>query len=248
MKCGIDFGTSNTTMAVRDRVGSRLVPLEGERLTIPTALFFTEKNKSVLFGREAVKAYLEGQEGRFMRSLKRVLGTSLMETPILVNGTRTSFDTIIGRFISHIKHTAEEKLDAELTEVTLGRPVHFQDGNPDADKRAEDKLRQIAISAGFSDVSFQYEPIAAALAHEKNVAGEQLALVIDIGGGTSDFSVIRLSREYQPERNREQDILANTGVRVLAAMIATRRLIWTQPCLYWGWAAVTGIRIWKCRC
>jgi hypothetical chaperone protein len=214
MRCGIDFGTSNTTMAVLRPNGSQLVPLEAGKLTIPTAIFFTEKNKSVLFGRAAVKAYLDGQEGRFMRSLKRVLGTSLMDSTILVNGVRTSFDVIIGRFLTHIKQNAEAYLSTELTDVTMGRPVHFQDSDPAADDRAENQLRAIAASVGFKDISFQYEPIAGALAHEKNVVGEQLALVIDIGGGTSDFSIIRLSQDYTRDRNRAQDILANTGVRI----------------------------------
>lgn len=214
MRCGIDFGTSNTTMAVKYSEGSRLVPLEGDKFTIPTAIFFTEKNKDVLFGREAVTAYLDGREGRFMRSLKRVLGTSLMEQSVLVNGARTDFPTIVGRFLSHIKTTAEKNLGSALTEVTMGRPVHFQDNDSEADKRAESQLRSIAASVGFSDIHFQFEPIAAALAHEKDVAGEKLALVIDIGGGTSDFSVIRLSNAFKPLRDRAQDILANTGVRV----------------------------------
>lgn len=214
MRCGIDFGTSNTTMAVKHPEGSRLVPLEGDKLTIPTAIFFTEKNKDVFFGREAVNAYLDGREGRFMRSLKRVLGTALMGQTVLVNGARTDFPTIVGRFLAHIKQTAEKNLGTELTEVTMGRPVHFQDNDAEADKHAERQLRAIAETVGFTTIGFQYEPIAAALAHEKNVDGEQLALVIDIGGGTSDFSVIRLSNAFKPQRDRSQDILANTGVRV----------------------------------
>lgn len=214
MKCGIDFGTSNTTMAVISDDQSRLVPLEGHHLTIPTAIFYTAGNKDILFGRAAVAAYLDGREGRFMRSLKRVLGTSLMDSTVLINGTRTNFDVIIGRFLSHIKDTAEQHLGHALSNVTMGRPVHFQDSDPSADARAEEQLRRIAESVGFTDVSFQYEPIAGALAHEKNVVGEQLALVIDIGGGTSDFSVIRLSRDFERGRNRAQDILVNTGVRI----------------------------------
>ena len=214
MRCGIDFGTSNTTMAVVDKDGSRLIPLEGDKLTIPTAIFFTHKNKKILFGREAVDAYLTGQEGRFMRSLKRVLGTSLMDQPVMVNGTRTSFPVIIGRFLKHIKETAERHLGHELTEVTMGRPVHFQDNNPTADDRAQEQLADIAAHIGFKNIDFQFEPIAAALAHEKEVSGEKLALVIDIGGGTSDFSIIRLSRDYKRDRNRAQDILINEGVRI----------------------------------
>jgi hypothetical chaperone protein len=214
MRCGIDFGTSNTTMAVLRPDGSQLVPLEDGKLTIPTAIFFTEKNKNILFGRAAVNAYLDGQEGRFMRSMKRVLGTSLMDSSILVNGVRTSFDIIIGRFLTHIKTIAEQHLGEELTEVVMGRPVHFQDSDPGADERAENQLRRIAEQIGFKKISFQYEPIAGALAHEKEVTGEQLALVIDIGGGTSDFSVIRLSKDYSRDRDRVQDILINTGVRI----------------------------------
>jgi hypothetical chaperone protein len=174
MRCGIDFGTSNTTMAVLHPEGSQLVPLEDGKLTIPTAIFFTEKNKSVLFGRAAVKAYLDGQEGRFMRSLKRVLGTSLMDHAVLVNGTRTSFEIIIGRFLTHIKQTAEAHLGAELTEVTMGRPVHFQDSDPEADVRAENQLRAIAAHVGFKEISFNMNRLPALWRMRKMSSGKNL--------------------------------------------------------------------------
>ncbi len=214
MHCGIDFGTSNTTMAVKDAESSSLVILEGGKPTIPTALFFTERNRDILFGQSAVDAYLMGGEGRFMRSLKRALGTSLMDQSVSVNGARTDFATIIGRFLTHIKMTAEKNLDDELTDVTLGRPVHFQDNDQAADQRAEKQLYEIAENIGFKHVRFQFEPVAAALAHEKKITGEKLALVIDIGGGTSDFSVIRLNSTFKSGRDRAQDILANTGIRI----------------------------------
>ena len=215
MRCGIDFGTSNTMMAVLHPGGPRPVALENESHIVPTAIFFPENNSlPILFGRAAIHAYLAGEEGRLMRSLKRVLGTSLMQQGTVVRGARWSFNDIIRQFFEHVKHQAEMRLSAALTAVTIGRPVHFQDHDPQADARAEQQLRDIAMASGFESVDFRYEPVAAALAHEKTVKGEQLALVVDIGGGTSDFSVIRLSCDYTPERNRSQDILANYGVRI----------------------------------
>ncbi len=215
MHCGIDFGTSNTTLSVLTSAGPQLITLEDGYTTIPSALFFpTIKYARPLFGRAAVNAYLNGEDGRFMRSLKRVLGTALMQNGTLINGVRHSFTDIIGMFLQHIKQVAEAQIGETLTSVTLGRPVHFQDSDPDADARAEDALRLIGKALGFENIAFQYEPIAGALSHERKLAQDQLALVIDIGGGTSDFSVIRLRPDTLPGHDRQRDILANTGVRI----------------------------------
>jgi hypothetical chaperone protein len=214
LHCGIDFGTSNTTLSILDGNTPRLIPLEKDKDTIPSALFFPADRSLPLFGRAAIHAYLNGQEGRFMRSLKRVLGTSIMQSGTTINGKRYTFPVLIGLFLRHIKNTAEQHIGKELTSVTLGRPVHFQNHNPDADAKAEDELRNIAHSIGFNDIRFQYEPIAGALAHERHIKDEQLALVIDIGGGTSDFSVIRLSPHNKPGQNRANDILSNSGIRI----------------------------------
>lgn len=212
---GIDFGTSNTTMAVRHDGNARLIPLEQDHLTIPTALFFPEaRDAPILFGRAAQRAYLEGVEGRYLRSLKRLLGTSLMTQTTLLQGTRWQFPNIIAAFLRHIKQTAEQHMQQDIKRVTIGRPVHFQDNNHDADNEAEEQLRAVAAHVGFTDIRFQFEPVAAALAHEKRIIGEKMALVVDIGGGTSDFSVLRLSNAYTHDRDRAQDILANAGIRV----------------------------------
>jgi hypothetical chaperone protein len=92
--------------------------------------------------------------------------------------------------------------------------VHFVDGDPAGDRKAEDALRDIARSIGFAEVSFQFEPIAAALDYEQRVRGEEIALVVDIGGGTSDFSIVRLSPERHMRTDRAEDVLANGGVRI----------------------------------
>jgi hypothetical chaperone protein len=92
--------------------------------------------------------------------------------------------------------------------------VHFVDGDPEADRKAEDALRQIATSIGFRHVSFEFEPIAAALDYERSITSEQIALIADIGGGTSDFSVVRIGPLGSRGGDRQRDILANDGVRV----------------------------------
>jgi hypothetical chaperone protein len=101
-----------------------------------------------------------------------------------------------------------------LRRVVHGRPVHFVDDNPAGDAKAEATLRDIAKTVGFEDISFQFEPIAAALDYERQIDAEEIALIADIGGGTSDFSIVRLSPERHRHAERKDDILANDGVRI----------------------------------
>lgn len=211
--CGIDFGTSNSTCAVSHSGGVSLVPVEGTALGLPSALFFSEEG-DVFFGREAISAYIEGEEGRLLRGLKSVLGTRLMQERTVVAGASKTFKDILGMYIRNLKQKAEAFCGAPLTDVVLGRPVHFHDNAPEADRLSEEILRDIARDVGFREIVFQYEPIAAAYAHEQGVDQESLALVVDLGGGTSDFTVIRLSPDRLQQTDRQQDILATTGIRV----------------------------------
>jgi hypothetical chaperone protein len=213
ISCGIDFGTSNSSVALANNGSVKLVPVEGPHVTIPSAIFYEQGHQPV-FGRAAVKMFFERKEGRFMRSLKRVLGTSLMKQGTVVNGKPLKFDHIIASFLKNLKDKTNAFAVDEIENVVLGRPVHFVDNNDEADKRAQEELRGIAISVGFRNIDFQFEPIAAAFAHEVNIQGEKLAMVVDLGGGTSDFTVIRLSDKYLEKTDRASDILANTGVRV----------------------------------
>ncbi|MEZ0226844.1 MAG: Hsp70 family protein [Alphaproteobacteria bacterium] len=212
--CGIDFGTSNSSIALGDAAGARLLPVEGEDVTLPSALFYPATAPLPAFGRAAQKLFFEGEEGRFMRSLKRILGTSLMDQGTVVNGKPRAFEEIIGQFIAYIKTSAEKHLNHGLEQVVMGRPVHFIDGDTEGDRRAEAQLEKIAKAVGFRHVAFQYEPVAAAFAHEVKVTGEKRALVADIGGGTSDFTVIKVSSRYVTRADRSQDILGHSGVRI----------------------------------
>ena len=211
--CGLDFGTSNTTLGHRAAAGPRLVPLEGRHLTIPSAIFF-EPNRAAVIGRAATEAYVEGTPGRMMRSLKSVLGSGLIDETTPVGRERVRFRDVIGRYLGAVKARAEAAAGEAFDTVVHGRPVHFVDGDAAGDRRAEDTLREIAQGIGFRHVSFQYEPIAAALDHERSVRREEIALIADIGGGTSDFSIVRLSPERHAKAERADDILANDGVRI----------------------------------
>lgn len=212
--CGIDFGTSNSSFALATQDDVFLIPVENEHTTIPSAMFFARKDNAASFGRAAMERFLSRQPGRLMRSLKRVLGTPAMRQGTMVNGELMKFDQIVAAFLDQMKTKAEAVSGAELKHVVMGRPVHFVDNDPSADQRAEDELKAIAKSLGFAEVGFQFEPIAAAFAHETGVTSEKLAMVVDLGGGTSDFTVIRLSRENARKHDRSSDILANTGVRL----------------------------------
>ena len=212
---GIDFGTSNSSTAITNGGVPRLVDVENGRNTIPTALYFPEKSSEVFYGRTAQQKYVDSETGgRFMRSMKRILGTPLMDSSTQINGLMVKFDDIIGAFVSYMKQKIDASANENVESVVMGRPVHFRDNDPTADDKAQQELERITKKAGFKNVCFQYEPIAAAFAHEQKINSEKLACVIDIGGGTSDFTVIRLSPENRNKADRTKDVLANTGVRI----------------------------------
>lgn len=212
---GIDFGTSNSSTAITNGGMPRLVDVENGRNTIPTALYFPEKSSEVFYGRTAQQKYVDSETGgRFMRSMKRILGTPLMDSSTQINGHMVKFDDIIGAFVSYMKQKIDASANENIESVVMGRPVHFRDNDPAADDKAQQELERITKKAGFKNVCFQYEPIAAAFAHEQKINSEKLACVIDIGGGTSDFTVIRLSPENRNKADRTKDVLANTGVRI----------------------------------
>ncbi|AUN30896.1 Hsp70 family protein [Niveispirillum cyanobacteriorum] len=212
--CGLDFGTSNSTLGVADEAGNRMLALEGDHETLPSAIFFDFETHRPAFGRAAINAYVAGGDGRLMRSIKSVLGTSLIDEETLLGRRRVGFREVIGLVIRHIKEEGERRCGQELTHVVHGRPVHFVDGDDAADQRAENALADIARASGFKDVSFQYEPIAAALAYEAQINAEQIALIADIGGGTSDFSIVRIGPDRAQRAERADDILANDGLRI----------------------------------
>jgi len=212
--CGIDFGTSNSTVAIVKGGKIALVPLEGDATAIPSAIFYPSEGEPPLYGRAAVAAYTAREQGRLMRSLKSILGSDLMAERTPVGGRSQTFEGILVGFLKHLKAKAETFAGKRIDDVVMGRPVHFVDGNEAVDARAEAKLGDIARAAGFGNVLFQFEPIAAALSFEHTAQQRELAFIADIGGGTADFSVVDVGPDRRGNSDRAGDILANDGIRV----------------------------------
>lgn len=217
--CAIDFGTSNSAIALPSNGGVELVALEDGQHTMPTAVFYAVEGLAAFeephlhYGRAAVAAYVEGVEGRLMRSMKSILGSTLAEQATDVGGGRSvRYLDVVGGYLRHLKTTAEAAAGHKLTQVVLGRPVYFVDDEPERDVAAQAALERAARSVGFSDIRFQFEPIAAAMDYETTVEREQLVLVADIGGGTSDFSLVRVGPKQRTQLDRRADILGNHGV------------------------------------
>jgi hypothetical chaperone protein len=172
VSCGIDFGTSNSSVAIANKGSVTLIPVEDDQVTIPSAIFFPERGYHPVFGRVALQLFFERRKGRFMRSLKRVLGTSLMNHSTLINGKSIKFERIIGSFLENLRNSTNAFAGREVENVVMGRPVHFVDNDQDADKRAQEELRCIAQRVGYKHIEFQFEPIAAAFAHEIKIEDE----------------------------------------------------------------------------
>jgi hypothetical chaperone protein len=212
--CGIDFGTSNSTAGWSRPGLPALLPLEGGKATLPSVVFFHAEDEHVSYGRAALADYLAGYEGRLMRSLKSLLGTSMIDDHTEVAGRALPFRVLLAQFIGELKRRAEKAADQPFTRAVLGRPVFFVDDDAAADKKAENTLAEIAHAVGLKDIAFQYEPIAAAFDYESQIRREELVLVVDIGGGTSDFALVRLSPERAKKAERRDDILASGGVHI----------------------------------
>ncbi|MGG5291566.1 Hsp70 family protein [Pseudomonas shirazensis] len=211
---GIDFGTSNSTVGWHRPGAESLIALEQGKITLPSVVFFNIEERRPVYGRLALHEYLEGYEGRLMRSLKSLLGSKLIKHDTSVLGTALPFKDLLGMFIGELKKRAEADAERSFEQVVLGRPVFFVDDDPAADQEAEDTLADVARKIGFKDVSFQYEPIAAAFDYESGISREELVLIVDIGGGTSDFTLIRLSPDRHHLAERQSDILATGGVHI----------------------------------
>lgn len=221
MYCAIDFGTSNSAIAIADaRASMRLVELEPGQTTMPTAVFYFVEGPELdgpprAFGRAAIAAYVDGLEGRLMRSMKSILGSQLIDQTTDVGGGRgAKYLDIVAGYLRHLRRRAEAQAGVSIHRAVLGRPVFFVDDDPARDAQAEAALRSAAHQVGFSEVHFQYEPIAAAFDFERSIDREQVVLVVDIGGGTSDFSVVRVGPRRRDRLDRKDDILANHGVHV----------------------------------
>ncbi|RPE67444.1 putative chaperone protein [Pacificibacter maritimus] len=202
---GIDFGTSNSAVGLNVNGQPWLVDVEQGSKTLPTAVFFDARGKMRL-GTAANQALIDGDEGRYMRALKSVLGTPLLRETRLIGPKRQSLLDVIAQFLTELRTRTEDKIRQPVTGVVSGRPVRFHSKNDAANAQALVDLHEAYTRAGFKNIDFLPEPEAAALAAKDLGAGE-IGLVVDIGGGTSDFTLFR-------KQDGKADVLASYGVRL----------------------------------
>jgi len=203
---GIDFGTSNTAAGVMAAGRPHLITVEPGRNALPTSVFFDYDRKVTTYGSVANAALIDGREGRFMRALKSVLGTPLMREKRQIAYERLTLIEVVARFLQMIRERAEAETGQTYDAALSGRPVRFHSSDPVRNAQAEVDLREAYLIAGYKDVAFMYEPEAAALASGPLDKGA-LGMIVDIGGGTSDFSIF----ERDGDTTR---IIASHGVRV----------------------------------
>ncbi len=203
----IDFGTSNTAAGYMLNGAPKLLDIEPNSPTLPTSIFFDFDSRKTLLGTPANAALITGEYGRFMRALKSVLGTSIMHEKRRIMEEQIDFIEIISRFLREIKSRAEAASGLCFDKALSGRPVHFHSNDPAKDAQALTDLRACYLKAGFSHVDFMFEPDAAALANHSHLPQGTIGLIVDIGGGTSDFTVFETL-------DRGINIRASHGVRV----------------------------------
>ncbi|MCR9124901.1 MAG: Hsp70 family protein [Rhodobacteraceae bacterium] len=204
---GIDFGTSNSAAGHLYRGEVRRIEWAPGQTTIPTTFFFDYETRETLIGEPANAALLHGRDGRFMRALKRVLGTGLMHEQRQILNARVTFVDIVARFLRHLKARAEAQTGLTFDRALSGRPVVFHAAGDPREAQAENDLRACYMAAGFRDVAFMPEPQAAAIASKATERPGEIGLIVDIGGGTSDFSLFRAERDGIA-------VLANHGLRL----------------------------------
>jgi len=204
----IDFGTTNSVVGVNNSGKIDMLPLGRNTLETKTALFYSFEDKKFYVGDEAIEELKLETMGRYFVALKSFLGSAeKIETTL---GKKTySLSDLISIILRSFKKRLEDYAKKEIDKVVLGRPVHFNDKDIQLDKKAQKRLEEATLKAGFKEVKFIYEPIAGALAYEKSIEKEEVILVVDIGGGTTDYTIIRVGGKNK--KDRKEDILATHG-------------------------------------
>ncbi|SMC89982.1 hypothetical chaperone protein [Desulfocicer vacuolatum DSM 3385] len=215
---GIDFGTSNSALSVSMNNEVKLLNVDKENPisnSLKSILYFLKEDgrANSYVGHEGVQKYIENEaDGRYIQSIKTFLPNKEFDRTSIY-GKQYTLEALISIFLTVMKERGEKIINQEVSDLVLGRPVIFSQ-DPERDQLAQDRLIRAAKLAGFKNISFQLEPIAAALAYEKTIKDgkEQLVLVGDFGGGSSDFTIHKAGNNSKS--NREKDILSVGGVYI----------------------------------
>lgn len=230
---GLDFGTSNSAIAyVKNGTVELVRHGQAERKTMPSVLFFPEDSKGFFVGEKALLYYRDGfMDGRLMISLKSTLPEKWL-TGTRIHRKWYDIEDLIALILAHLKMKADKATGENIKKVVLGRPAIFS-RDREKDEFAQERLLAAARKAGFEEIHFQIEPIAAALFYELSLSQPEIVLVADFGGGTSDFTLMRLSPEKIHNSNRLSDILGTTGVSIAGDKLDSA-IMWHTLTPYFG--------------
>jgi len=211
---GIDFGTTNSALAIYDEEKKEII----DTIIIPSLIYFpsisSPSQEKYVIGEKAIESYLEdNMQGRFIKSIKQILSrSSFIETRI--QNKRYNASDLVALILKELKERADQIVGYDCKKAIIGRPVFFDDDNTLKDTLAQTRLNKAAQNAGFTDVRFQFEPIGAAFAYEKTITQKENVLVADLGGGTTDFTYLILDPSKVGSKDRKNDMMATGGIYV----------------------------------
>lgn len=213
---GIDFGTTNSALACYTQDGVKLAKFSlcGQDTNSFRSVLYISNDyelstlNAISAGPQAIEQYLgDGATGRLVQSLKSFLPSESFKTT-RIRGVNFTLEELISRILTPLRESAERQFGQLSGPVVVGRPVRFvHQTDEQSEQRALDRLTQAFALAGFSEIRFVHEPVAAAYAYNRCIEGEELLLIGDFGGGTSDFCVV----EVKPDHNG-----FSTGGRIVA--------------------------------
>ncbi len=212
---GIDFGTTNSALAIFDEDSKEI----HSTIIIPSLIYFYHQLKgadeqSYVVGEQAISEYLnDGMKGRFIKSIKQVLSRSSF-TETRIHNKRYNASDLVAIILKELKTRADQIIGHDCQKAVIGRPVFFDDDNVQKDTLAQNRLNKAAEIAGFTDVRFQFEPIGAAFAYEKTLQKKENVLVADLGGGTTDFTYLILDPAKVGTTDRKKDMMATGGIYI----------------------------------
>jgi hypothetical chaperone protein len=222
---GIDFGTTNSAVAMADEFGhvttARYPSGETVSETFRSILFFTPPQKgmgrelSAYAGPDAIERYLQAEDGgRLIQSIKSYLANSALKSTSLF-GKSYRFEELVGYLLRSLKTAAGKSGIPIGSKAVVGRPVRFVGAaNQSDDAYATKRLTEALAMAGITEVHFEFEPVAAAYSYEANLSKDELLLVADFGGGTTDFTLVRVGPDARKMRDSQQRVLASAGVGI----------------------------------
>ena len=237
---GLDFGTTNSAIAVAGADHQATLASFGDATNRTTSfrsiLYFPAKERNqpvkaeTQAGPDAINAYLEADtKGRLILSIKSYLASDLFTTTT-INGRPYTLEDLISLILRRLRTAVVDQFGVEAASVVIGRPVRFAGAEKEADERlALERLRVAAELAGFSEVTFEFEPVAAAYQYETQLDHDELVLIGDFGGGTSDFTLAQLGPTRK--RNGQNPVVGTSGVaiagdtfdsRVMMNLVATK--------------------------